>query len=198
MIKNLISQVDQLEDDSLKELIEQEEKELKEMKLKAKNIESIKITRMKVVNQKPELKSSIRDKVEKKELTKKCKDCQIDKPLDEFVINYTYKCRNDEEKKSIKFKNRCLECYKKISKKYYADNKERVLNMIATKYEKLKKQKYSVKFNFNTLEEMEIEFNKAKEQFLKGELKEIKRKPKKKSGNGGNEGGSSNNSVNDI
>jgi hypothetical protein len=67
MIKNLISQVDQIEDESLKELIEQEEKELNEMKLKEKNIENIKITRMKVVKQKPELKPSIRDKVEKKD-----------------------------------------------------------------------------------------------------------------------------------
>ena len=99
------------------------------MKLKAKNMNNIKITRMQIVKKKPELKPNTRDKVEKKELIKNCKDCQMDKPLDEFVINYTYKCRNDEEKKSIKFKNKCLECYKEISKKYYADNKERVLNM---------------------------------------------------------------------
>ena len=39
---------------------------------------------------------------------------------------------------------------------------------------------------------MELEFNKAKEQFLKGEIKEVKRKNKKKSGDGGNQGGSSN------
>ncbi len=82
-------------------------------------------------------------------------------------------------------KNRCLDCYKDLSKKYYANNKERVLNMLANKYEKLVKQKYTVKLNFNTIEEMELEFNKAKEQFIKGELKEIKRKSKKKSGDGG-------------
>ena len=45
---------------------------------------------------------------------------------------------------------------------------------------------------------MELEFNKAKEQFLKCELKEITRKPKKKSGDGGSEGGSSNSTVNEI
>ena len=37
---------------------------------------------------------------------------------------------------------------------------------------------------------MQIEFDKAKEQFLKGEFKEVMSKSKKKSG-GGNEGGNS-------
>ena len=192
MLKTLISQVEQLEDSSIKEIIEQEEAELKEIKLKLKNLDNVKITRMKVLKQKSEPKPNVRENIEKKELIKKCRDCQTEKTLDQFVINYTYNSKKNEEKKSIKMKNKCLDCYKDLSKKYYASNKERVLNMLANKYEKLIKQKYTVKLNFNTIEEMELEFNKAKEQFLKGEIKEVKRKNKKKTGDGGNQGGSSN------
>ena len=57
--------------------------------------------------------------------------------------------------------------------------------MLANKYEKVSKKIYSVKLNFNSIEEMLIEFEKAKEQFIKGELVEVKRKNKKKSGGGG-------------
>ncbi len=69
--------------------------------------------------------------------------------------------------------------------------------MLATKYDKVVKQKYTVKLNFNNIEDMELAFNKAKEQFLKGELKELKRKSKKKSGDG-NGGGSPNSPANEC
>ncbi len=151
---------------------------------------------MRVIKQKPEPKPNKRNEVEKKELTKVCKDCKLEKQLDQFVINYTYNSKKEGEKKSIKFKNRCLECYRNLSKKYYADNKERVLNMMANKYEKINNKIYSVKLNFNTIEDMEIEFKKAKLQFLKGEVKVKKeRKNKKKLGDGGESGSPANESI---
>ena len=87
MIKNLISQVDQLEDSSIKEIIEQEEKELKEMKLKLKNLDNVKVTRMKVIKPKPEPKADVRLNIEKKELIKKCKYIldEEDKMINKYI-----------------------------------------------------------------------------------------------------------------
>ena len=70
-------------------------------------------------------------------------------------------------------------CFKDDSKKYYSKNKEKVLKMISNKYENSIKKNYSVKLNFNSIEEMENNFMKAKEQFLNGELKQVTRKSKK-------------------
>ena len=183
------------EQEEINKILELEEQELKELKIKLKNLPKEKITRLKVVKPKKEPIPSIRDKVEKKELTKKCKVCLEDKPLNEFVINYSYNTKKGDTQ-SIKFKNKCLICYKDVSKNYYKENKERVLDMLAKKYEKNIKQKYSVKINFNTLDDLILEFDKLKDQFTKGEIKEVIRKPKKKkSGDGGGQMGSPNTST---
>ena len=174
--------------EEINKIIEENEKELKELKLKYKGLNKEKITRLKVVKPKEKnISNNPRKNVEKKELIKKCILCKIEKPLDEFVINYKYNSKKEGEKSSIKFKNKCLNCYKETSKKYYEENKKRVLDMLANKYEKVIKKKYNIKINFNTLEELENEFNILKEQFLKGEVKEVKRKSKKdkKGGDGG-------------
>ena len=185
------------EQEEISKIIQQEEDEIKELKLKLKlkGLPNEKITRMKVVKVKPERKPDARDKVEKNEILKKCKICEEMKPLDEFVINYHYTSKKGETQ-SIKFKNKCLNCYRIKSNEYYKEHKIKVLECIKIKYEKNSKKKYNVKLNFNTIEEMQKSFDDAKEQFLKGELIEVTRKSKKKSGDGGGNGSPSSPLIN--
>ena len=78
MIKNLISNIDQIEDETLKQIIEQEEKEIKEIKLKIKNLDNVKVERMKIIKQKPVTKPNKMNEVEKVELTRVCIECKLE------------------------------------------------------------------------------------------------------------------------
>ena len=119
--------------------------------------------------------------------TKVRKICNIEKNLNEFVVNETLGLD-----RPIRMKNRCLECYKKVSKNYYRDNKEKVLEFHKKLYEG-KKKKYSVMFKFNDVTELTNEYNKIKEKLENNQMTEVKQRTyKKKSGDGGNQGGSSN------
>ena len=187
----MINNIKNYDDEDLQELIRKEEEDLKNIKLNSKNLHKVNIQRMKVIIPKEtNPKINPRDHNEKKDLKKICKLCSLEKPIEEFAVNYKYKGNN-----SLKFKNKCLNCYKAISKEYYKNNKEKLLKQLATKYDITKHKKYTVKLNFNSLEELEREFEKAKEQFNKGEIQEVKKKAKKDT-DGGNSG--SPNSAEDI
>ena len=116
--------------------------------------------------------------------TKVCKICKIEKPLNEMVINETLGID-----RPVKMKNKCLDCYKQVSKDYYRDNKQKVLEFHKKVYEQNKK-KYSIIVKFNNITELTIEYNKLKDKLENDQLEVKQRTYKKKGGNGGNEGGS--------
>ena len=177
--------IKRIDNDEIKEIIRNEEEVIKEIKAKGK-------TKMKVIVPK-ENKGRYNPRItmdeENRKYKKDCVICKQEKPIESFAVNYKYKGNN-----SVKFKNKCLECYKELSKEYYKNNRERLLEQLSTKYDSTKFEKYVVKLTFNSIEELEDEFKIAKEQFLKGELKEvyrIKRKKRSSGGDSGNNGGSS-------
>jgi len=87
--------------------------------------------------------------------TKKCKICNEEKPIEEFVINKTV-----EINRKVYFKSKCLDCYKKISKEYYEKN----LKNNKIRYHK--KKNFTVKIKYSNLEELEQEYKKLREKFL--------------------------------
>jgi hypothetical protein len=178
--------IKRIDNEEIKEIIRNEEEEIKEIKAKGK-------TKMKVIVPK-ENKGRYNPRItmdeENRKYKKDCVICKQEKPIESFAVNYKYKGNN-----SVKFKNKCLDCYKEMSKEYYRNHKEKLLEQLATKYENTKRKKYYVKLNFNSLEELENEFEKAKEQFIKGEIKEVYRNKKNKKGSGGDGGNSGDSGV---
>ena len=104
----------------------------------------------------PEEKKNKKPKKEKPPITtKKCKICNEEKPLEQFVINRTV-----EINRKVYFKNKCLECYKIKSKEYYDTN----LKNNKIRYHK--KKNFIIKIKYSNLEELENEFNKLKEKLI--------------------------------
>jgi len=95
-------------------------------------------------------------KPQKPKTTKICKICKLEKPVEEFVINKTV-----ELTRKVYFKNKCLECYKTKSKEYYENN----LKNNRIRYHK--KKNFIVKIKYSNLEELENEFNRLKDEFIK-------------------------------
>ena len=184
---NTIDIMENKELEEIKELIKNVEKEIKEEKTESKSRTKMKVIIPKETKRKNNPRITMDE--EKRKFKKQCIICKEEKPIESFAVNYKYKGNN-----SVKFKNKCLECYKELSKEYYKNNRERLLEQLSTKYDSTKFKKYVVKLTFNSIEELEDEFKIAKEQFLKGELKEvyrIKRKKRSSGGDSGNNGGSS-------
>ena len=133
-----------------------------------------------IISQYPAKRKYVKTKEPK--TTKVCKICKIEKPLNDMVINETLGID-----RPVKMKNRCLECYKQISKDYYRDNKQKVLEFHKKLYEQNKK-KYSVIVKFNDVNELTNEYNKLKDKLENNKINEIKQKTyKKKSSDGGSE-----------
>ena len=114
--------------------------------------------------------------------TKICKICKIEKPLNEMVINETFGLD-----RPVRMKNKCLECYKKVSKDYYRDNKKKVLEFHKKIYDNNRK-KYSVILKFNNIDDLTNEYNKLKQKLENNQMIEVKKRThKKKSDNNTND-----------
>jgi len=144
-----------------------------------------------IISQYPPKRKYVKTKEPK--TTKVCKICKVEKPLKDMVINEMLGLD-----RPIKMKNKCLDCYKQVSKDYYRDNKQKVLDFHKKLYEQSKK-KYSVIIKFNDVNDLTNEYIKLKEKLENNQMSDVKLKTyKKKSGDGGSEGGSSNSTVNEI
>ena len=137
---NTIDIMENKELEEIKELIKNVEKEIKEEKTES---ESKSRTKMKVIIPK-ETKRRNNPRItmdeENRKFKKQCIICKEEKPIESFAVNYKYKGNN-----IVKFKNKCLECYKELSKEYYKNNRERLLEQLSTKYDSTKFKKYIVK-----------------------------------------------------
>ncbi len=160
------------------------------------NIDTQEILEVKLINEIIEQNPPVIKKYKKHKepkTTKICKICNIEKNLNEFVVNETLGLD-----RPIRMKNRCLLCYQKVSKNYYRDNKEKVLEFHKKLYES-KKKKYSIVLKFNDITELTNEFNKLKDKLENNKMEEIKQRIyKKKSRDGGNAGGSPNSPVSET
>ncbi len=87
----------------------------------------------------------------------------------------------------IRFKTKCLDCYKEISKKYYQNKREKILEDM-NKINDKKKKMYSYNIKFNDINDITKAIEVIKEKFNNQELLDIKKpyKPRKrKEFNGG-------------
>jgi hypothetical protein len=105
--------------------------------------------------------------------TKVCKLCNIEKPLNEFVINQI----NINRQPTLK--NKCLLCYQEMSKKYYSENKDRVKQLVKDNYINNKKH-YKVAIKFNTLEEFNKQLNIIMDKLKDNQWEDFKLKKKDK------------------
>jgi hypothetical protein len=108
-------------------------------------------------------KSSIKDNNKKT-----CKICKIEKNKNEFVIDRIVR------DKEVRFKTKCLDCYKEISKKYYEEKKQKVLENIK-KAKELKRKTFTIKIDFNDLIDLDIQIDKLKQKFNDNSLDFIKK-----------------------
>ena len=136
-----------------------------------------------IIEQNPPVIKKYRKHKEPK-TTKVCSICKVEKPLEQMVINQTF-----DINRAVKFKNKCLDCYQKLSKDYYKDNKKKLLEIAKKKYDENKKL-YSVVIKFTNAEDLTNEYNKLLDKLNNNLMKEVKTRTYKKKDKKGGEGGS--------
>jgi len=85
---------------------------------------------------------------------KKCTLCNETKKVEEFIVNHIVDNRTY-------YKNKCIKCYNKKGKEYYAENKEKCKK----RYE-ISKPKFSIKIKYNNLEELNQHYERLKNELL--------------------------------
>ena len=168
----------QKENNVMDEVIEQMKKEVEELEEKKLELKKTRKERTKKIK-----------KTEDEEVKKrKCKLCGELKEPEKFVIDR----KLDNGK--IRFKTKCLDCYKEISKKYYAEKKEKILNDMSKINEK-KKKTYSYNIKFNDIDDLNKQMETLKDKLDNKELIEIKKPFKQRKRKGDNGGGSNSSPV---
>lgn len=151
--------------------------EIEEMKKEVEKLEELKKELKKTKKERTKKIKKTEDEVK----MRKCKLCGEDKTEDKFVVD-----RKLADGK-IRFKTKCLDCYKEISKKYYQEKRDKILNDV-NKINEKKKKKFSYNIKFNNLDDLTKQVELLKEKLKNQEILEIKKefKPRKrKDFNGG-------------
>ena len=158
-------------------------------------VETIKKEVEELENKKAELKKTRKERTKKIKKTedeevkkRKCKLCGELKEPEKFVVD-----RKLADGK-IRFKTKCLDCYKEISKKYYAEKKEKILHEMS-KINELKKKKFSYNIKFNSIDDLDKQIENLKNKLDNNELVEIKKPFKQRKRKWDNGGGSNSSPV---
>jgi hypothetical protein len=153
--------------------------EIEEMKKEVEKLEELKQELKKTKKERTKKIKKTEDEVK----LRKCKLCGENKTEDKFVVD-----RKLADGK-IRFKTKCLDCYKEISKKYYQEKRDKILDDMNKINDKKKKQ-FAYNLKFNNLEDLTKQVELLKEKFNNKEVLEIKKeyKPRKRKDFGGNGG----------